>query len=398
VRRNKRLNGPAARTSFCAVLIGAGLVWGISGQVSGGDAFRTQAATELRPAQDAGPDEVPNFQNANVETRTLRGSLGERIEHSAVSTGKAHWIGYAVTQAKGRRSICCSDYGNGMNGSCGPCSLEDRRLAVSFNSPDEKTGKVQLEGTSRMAVMYRAENGKIGKIRVFSLGCAADAGGLQVLWLEGVTSGESVKVLERFITRDETLGESDQSAGKNALAALALHGELSADRAMESFVSPNRPEWLRREAAFWLGEARGAEGLRALEKMAKDDPSPHVRDQVAFALSVSAEPGALGEMIRMAREDPDGHVRGQALFWLAQKAGKKAESTISGAIQDDPDTAVKKKAVFALSQMPEDEAVPKLIEVARTNRNPEVRKQAMFWLGQSNDPRALEFLERVLTQ
>jgi hypothetical protein len=59
---------------------------------------------------------------------------------------------------------------------------------------------------------------------------------------------------------------------------------------------------------------------------------------------------------------------------------------------------VKKKAVFALSQMPKEEGVPKLIDVARTNKNFEVRKQAMFWLGQSNDPRALTFFERILTQ
>jgi HEAT repeat protein len=91
-------------------------------------------------------------------------------------------------------------------------------------------------------------------------------------------------------------------------------------------------------------------------------------------------------------------VRGQALFWLAQKAGKKAASTITGAIDNDPDTEVKKKAVFALSQMPKDEGVPKLIEVAQSNRNLEVRKQAMFWLGQSNDPRALEFFEKMLSK
>jgi len=247
-------------------------------------------------------------------------------------------------------------------------------------------------------VMYRAESGKIGKMRVFSLGCTADAGGLNVLWLEDVAPSESVKVLEKFVASADASVAEHESIGKNALMALALHGDASADRAMESFVSPSRPEWLRRETAFWLGEARGAEGLQALEKMAKNEPSAHVRDQVVFALSVSREPGALTEMIRMAHEDPDGHVRGQALFWLAQKAGKKAESTITGAIQNDPDTEVKKKAVFALSQMPQDEGVPKLIEVATTNRNPEVRKQAMFWLGQSNDPRALEFFERVLTQ
>jgi len=273
--------------------------------------------------------------------------------------------------------------------------LEEHHSSVSINSSEEKTGSVKLEGSSLMAVMYRAEAGKIGKIRVFSLGCAADVGGLNVLWLEGVQASESVKVLEPFVTSDEA-SQDHESIGKSALTALSLHGDASAERAMESFVSPNQPEWLRRETAFWLGEARGAEGLRTLEKMAKSDPSPHVRDQVAFALSVSREPAALSEMIRMAHEDPDGHVRGQALFWLAQKAGKKAESAINGAIENDPDTEVKKKAVFALSQMPQDEGVPKLIEVATTNHNPEVRKQAMFWLGQSNDPRALEFFEKVL--
>jgi len=100
----------------------------------------------------------------------------------------------------------------------------------------------------------------------------------------------------------------------------------------------------------------------------------------------------------MAHDDTSAQVRGQALFWLAQKAGKKAVGAIDGAIQNDPDTEVKKKAVFALSQLPHEEGVPKLIEVAQTNKNPEVRKQAMFWLGQSEDPRALAFFEKVLSQ
>jgi len=36
--------------------------------------------------------------------------------------------------------------------------------------------------------------------------------------------------------------------------------------------------------------------------------------------------------------------------------------------------------------------------VARTNKNAVVRKQAIFWLGQMNDPRALDFLEEILTK
>ena len=387
-----------ARKSMGAALIGAGVVWAISGQVGDGAISRAQAATQVSAAQGLNPGEGPNFQNAKVEIRPMNGSLGEEMQRWAASAGKAQWLGYAVPAVKGERSICCSDYGNGAHGGCGPCSLESHHPDASINSSGGNSAKVSLEDSSPMAVMYRAESGKIGKMRVFSLGCTADAGGLNVLWLEDVAPSESVKVLEKFVASADASVEEHESIGKNALTALALHGDASADRAMESFVSPSRPEWLRRQTAFWLGEARGAEGFEALEKMAKNDPSAHVRDQVVFALSVSHEPGALTEMIRMAHEDPDGHVRGQALFWLAQKAGKKAESTITGAIQNDPDTEVKKKAVFALSQMPQDQGMPKLIEVATTNRNPEVRKQAMFWLGQSNDPRALEFFEKVLTR
>ena len=39
-----------------------------------------------------------------------------------------------------------------------------------------------------------------------------------------------------------------------------------------------------------------------------------------------------------------------------------------------------------------------LINVAKTNKNPVVRKEAVRWLGMSNDPRALDYLEQILTK
>jgi RNA polymerase sigma-70 factor (ECF subfamily) len=35
---------------------------------------------------------------------------------------------------------------------------------------------------------------------------------------------------------------------------------------------------------------------------------------------------------------------------------------------------------------------------ALTNKDPEIRKRAMFWLGQSNDPRAIDLFEQLLTK
>jgi len=384
-----------ARGAIGAALVGAGLLWVLAVQLRG-SVFCVRAESFYKQGQNEPKGGVPHFQNAKVETRVLQGPLDQALHRWATAATKAEWLGFAVPEVKGGRTICCFN----SDGRCRACALEGNGSAININSPEpgEGMGTVRLEGSHEMAVMFRAENGKVGRIRIFSEDCTADAGGLNVVWLEGVKPGESVDLLERLVTGKDAGDERHDSVGKNALVALALIGDPSADGALESLVSPNRPEWLRKETAFWLGEARGAEGLRVLQKMAQNDPSTRVREQVTFALSVSSEPGALNEIIRMAHDDQSSQVRGQALFWLAQKAGKKAESAIAVAIQDDPDTEVKKRAVFALSQMPKDEGIPKLIEVAQTNKNPAVRKQAMFWLGQSEDPRALAFFERVLSQ
>jgi hypothetical protein len=121
-------------------------------------------------------------------------------------------------------------------------------------------------------------------------------------------------------------------------------------------------------------------------------------DNAIFAISRHDDPQAIDLLIRDAKSESLPHTREKALFWLAQRAGARASAAIVDAIVNDPDTQVKKRAVFALSQLPKDDGVPKLIEVARTQRNPDVRKQAFFWLGQSNDPRALAFIETVLTK
>ena len=192
--------------------------------------------------------------------------------------------------------------------------------------------------------------------------------------------------------------QAQREPRRKAVTAIALHSAPAADRALESFVEPSRPEWMRGDTAFWLGSTRGEAGARLLTRMLAQDPSDKVREKVTFGLSVSTVPSALTTLIATARDDRSTRVRGQALFWLAQKAGKEALATITGAIENDPDTEVKKKAVFALSQLPKDEGVPKLMDIARNNRNPEVRKQAMFWLGQSHDPRAVKFFEEILTR
>ncbi|HEY4817231.1 MAG TPA: HEAT repeat domain-containing protein [Candidatus Acidoferrum sp.] len=342
-------------------------------------------------------DDSPQVENARVEKKALAGPLAAEVKAWAAKAEQPQWLGYAVPQMGRDRAMCCGDYDGSWRNGCGHCRLEDHGSGTNMTSKEER-GTTKLEAPRSIAVLLRANHKQITKIRVVSMDCSLDAGGLPFMWLSGVKPAESVALLETFVKGSDLEAHDDDHVSHGALTAIALHADPAADRELESFTRLNEPESLRKQTAFWLGAAREKAGLAVLEKMAKSDPSPEVRAQVTFALSVSHEQGAVEEMIRMAHDDQSPHVRGQALFWLAQKAGQKAVGAITGAIENDPDTDVKKKAVFALSQLPKDEGVPKLIEVAQTNRNREVRKQAMFWLGQSHDPRALAFFEKILSQ
>jgi HEAT repeat protein len=349
------------------------------------------------PAATAQSTDAPQVENARVEKKALAGPLAAEVKTWASKAEQPQWLGYAVPQMGRERAMCCGDYDGSWRNGCGHCRLEDRGSGTSMTSKEEG-GTTKLEAPRSIAVLLRANHKQVTKIRVVSLDCSLDAGGLPFVWLSEVKPAESVALLETFVQGLDIDAHDDDHVSHGALTAIALHADPAADRALESFTRTGEPESLRKQTAFWLGAAREKAGLAALEKMAKSDPSSEVRAQVTFALSVSHEQGAVEEMIRMAHDDQSSHVRGQALFWLAQKAGQKAVSAITGAIESDPDTDVKKKAVFALSQLPKDEGVPKLIEVAQTNHNREVRKQAMFWLGQSHDPRALAFFEKILSQ
>lgn len=105
-------------------------------------------------------------------------------------------------------------------------------------------------------------------------------------------------------------------------------------------------------------------------------------------------------LIKIARNpDLPRETRTQSVFWLGQAAGDAATANLNSLVVDNSvDREVREQAVFALSQRPRDEGVPALIAVAKTNKDPEVRKKALFWLGQSQDPRAIDLFEQLLTK
>jgi hypothetical protein len=312
----------------------------------------------------------PQIENAKLETRTfVAGTLTSQLAALSFSGAGPFWATWSEPMIPGRQGDLCWSNGDNQN--------------------EHATGApVRLEGQTALVVLVRMENAQVDQIRIASLECRFDGGGLPFFWFNAVPPAESVNWLKT------------QVGGKHldsAILAISLHSSPAADRALDDFVEPSQPERVREKTAFWLGISRGAHGVDVLKRMMANDPSQKVREQVVFALSQSKEPAGTAAAIDAAKNDKDGQVRGKALFWLAQKAAnKQALDVISNAVLNDPDRAVKEQAVFALQQLPGDQSVPLLISVAKNSPDPVVRKKAMFWLGQSKDPRALDFFAQVL--
>jgi HEAT repeats len=328
--------------------------------------------------------------NAQVETRSGKAGLAPVVAAELAARSGPFWLGWSVPATE-RRSSCCWSSDDGA--SCPGCRLEGERKFEVIGRSDEPA---KLEGSDRIRVLLRSEGGRVEKIRTFSEDCPVDAGGLPFVVIEDVRAAESVALLTTFVGQPREGAREGKRLDDGAVAAIAVHADPSADAALERFVAPDQPFELRKQAAFWMGNARGTRGYEVLRRMLKEDADARLREHVTFALTQSREPKAVDAIIEAARRDPDARVRGQALFWLSQTAARRAPEAIRAALDDDPEVEVKKKAVFALSQLPKDEGVPLLIGVARSHRSYEVRKQAMFWLGQSQDARALAFFEDVL--
>jgi hypothetical protein len=349
--------------------------------------------------------------NAKVTSRAVPpGGLARAVRDLGARPAPL-WIAWSAPLQDRRHPMCCFDglagwQDSGFPRASGRCRLSGRG-SVSTSLDSDRVPR--LDDPADFLVFVRTASGAVTDVRSFSLDCPIDAEGSEVVWLGEVAADESVAWLATLVPRpatapakgsddEEDEGEDEADVSKAAVGAIAMHQGAAAEAVMAGFLQPDRPAALRKKAAFWLAAGRGRSGCQILVGVVPGDGDGGFRRSGTFALSLCPEDLALPAMIAMARQDPSPKVRGQALFWLAQKAGKRSAAAVRDAIRDDPDTEVKKQAVFALTQMPSGEGVPELIRVARTNRNPEVRERAVFWLGQSNDPRALDFIEDVLSR
>jgi hypothetical protein len=370
----------AATASLCAILVPA--VSGVPATARNRVAPPPQAA---QPATSA--SEVP-VRSTRLERRDVTRGLAATADQIRRAETGPLWLAWRVPAVAGHHDGHKSDWSGD-----GRCVLDDDGdIGPHGTSITEQTGE--------LIVLVRSEKGRYTRVTFTDARCSVDAGTRPVYWLSPVAPAESVALLAAVVREDAVTDKSDaedhdKGSHRQALPALALHADGAADGVLASFVEPSQPRWLRNDAAFWLGAARGAAGAPIIDRLARHDRDDRFREHLTFVLTLNGDAG-LDTLIDLARHDASAQVRSQALFWLGQKAGQRATGVLTRALDDDPDSDVRQKAVFALSQLPREQGIPKLIEVARGHRDPNVRRQAMFWLGQSGDPRAVQFFEDVL--
>src|SRR5271165_1070134 len=126
--------------------------------------------------------------NGHFETRPFSGDLGAQIRSTAPA-----WFGYEVKSTRtGEHDFNC----DGHHGS----------------------NPAMLEGSQAVAVLFRVSNNAIEKVRVHSIECQLDAGGLPFIWIDNVPPGASLAFLEK-----------QSPVFDGAVAAIAQHADPQAD-------------------------------------------------------------------------------------------------------------------------------------------------------------------------
>jgi hypothetical protein len=237
----------------------------------------------------------PHVENGKLESRVFSGSL--QTEISRVGAGPA-WLAWAEPMAGGRNGEMCWWNENGYGG----------------HAPD---APVRLEGPTELVVLVRIENSQVNKIRVASIDCRLDTGGVPFYWLTGVPASESISWL-----RTRNLD--------SAISAIAFHADSSALPTLIDAARNDPSAKIRKQSLFWLAE-RAAESI-IVDAIARD-PDRSVREHAVFALSLLPSAQGTPLLIDIAKNNSDPAVRKRAMFWLGQSTDPRALDFIAGLLK-----------------------------------------------------------------
>ena len=185
---------------------------------------------------------------------------------------------------------------------------------------------------------------------------------------------------------------TDALFGASMVDSVDVHPDLRAiigDSALDRHI--------RGDAIIALGgddiEPTDVSFLERLYATQADSFGDRVLLVLAHADDASAQEWMLGVVADSTRSLRQ---RKQALFWVGQSDLPTARLTSAYERLTSPE--LKRHFAFVLSQRHDAASLDALMRIAQQDPDRQVRKQALFWIGQSRDPRAVHFLEELVTR
>jgi hypothetical protein len=220
----------------------------------------------------------PAVKNGVLETRAFAGDLAAQLK-----SGPATWFGYEIKAERRTDQWCDGQHQN----------------------------PIQLEGSDKAAVLLRVENNQVQKLKVYSLECALDAGGLPFVWLTGVSAEASLEYLKGL-------------SNDGAIFAISQHAGMRATDILIDEARNNKSTHRREQALFWLAQRAGTKSAAAIVDAITNDPDTGVKKKAVFALSQLPDGEGVTKLIEVANTQRNPEVRKQAFFWLGQSHDQRA--------------------------------------------------------------------------
>lgn len=306
--------------------------------------------------------------NAKLDAHSAAGGFEAAYRPLLAAQPQPAWIGWTVPAVRSYTMGCEYVYRDGQT--------------------NAGQGVVHLEPPDHAVILIRVDQGVVSRVRYVSPDCEIDAGGAPLHWLTDVQPADSVALLATLVSEREP-------GSSNAMGAIAMHADASADQALDRFAGATEPLSIRQRTVSLLASERGHHGFEVVKALIANDADERVKERAVQSLGSSKDPGALELLLDTARRNSDPKLRAQAVGTLARRPEPKILDALRAAI-DDPDSTVQRRAISTLNSLPDGEGVPLLIQVVKTTKDAQVRREAMNALEGSRDPRALAFFEDVL--
>ena len=229
--------------------------------------------------------------NAVVERRTPSADFARDVQ-SVASRPAASWIGYRVPI--------------------------QRRREVSIQTGDSCCGRCRLAPPTDLVVLARVQGGAVAELRPLAVDCDVDAGGMPLVWFDGVSADASVAWLSTLVTQSETA----RRISENALSAIAQHAGTAASKTLVQFAQTGTVQ-MRGRALSWLAQRAANEAIPAIDAALKD-PELEVKKQAVNALSRFPNQEGVPKLIEVARSHSNAEVRRQAMLRLGDTKDPRA--------------------------------------------------------------------------